>query len=564
VADVQAGSSGVPPADRGDGGHPDASVDRDGRDGRRWVAIGIVIALVVGASAYAGVRFLAPAEDRAIELVPRDSFAYVNLFLEPSTAQRRAIRDLLERLPPRSPDRAGELIADLLDRPLREFGLRFDEDVEPWLGHQIAGFVLPPAELEGDIDGGVLIATEDEDATRGALRKYREANDVDVEPASYKDHGLDVEADGVVTGFLGSFLFVGTRPGFEAAADAEESGRSLAESDAYLDATRGLKDDHLAIGYVDTSGLMEAIRREASSEVAGFEDMGLLGGQTQAAVVYVTREGVLIDQASYLPGGPLGRALEGVYGERGIMERLPRDAWVALDLPNFGRFARVLFDEATGVLPGGLGGAAVMERIQRETGLDLQADVFDWMDDAALYVSGTNRVDIGGGVLFSSSRPAASDSAVHRIAGVLIGRGAPVRQITWRWQGNVDIGRDPGRTKGYALDIGQEEPLHLVADDDRVVLAYGDEATGQALDASSYLGDGLEWKLALETLDAPYVPFFYVDLQAARSAIESFGVASDPVYMEDVQPWLEPLSHVISGARRTGGKVLTRTVIGVT
>jgi hypothetical protein len=562
VTDLQTQTVGAPP------GKPPGAVGTDDFPPgpprrRRWIALALVSLLLVAGVAYGAMRFFSAADDHAIDLVPKRSLAYANVFLEPSTAQRRAIRDLLERFPVKTPERAQDLIANLLDEPLSEIGLQFERDVQPWLGDQIAGFVLPPRSLEADLDGGVLIATTDEDATREALEKYRRKNNVGTERGTYKDHDLEIGADGTVTGFLGSFLYVGTRPGFEAAADTDASGDSLADSPRYQRAVGGLEDDRLAIGYLDTSGSMRALRREGGPEMLPLRQLGLTQGQTQAAVMYVTPKAVIVDQVSDLPERGLGRQLAGIYSERGIMERLPRDAWAAFSLPNVGGVAKAIFAQATAFLPGGLGPAAANERIRRATGLDLNRDVFPWMEHAALYVSGTNRVDIGGGVLISSSDARASRRAVHRMAGVLIAQGAPIEQRTWTWQGNVDIGNDGKDTKGYAIDIGAEEPVHLVADEDRVVLAYGDEATGQALDASSYMGDGLEWRESVKTLDKDYVPLFYVDLQAARAAIEAFGADQQDVYVEDMEPWLEPLSHVISGTRRKGDRIHIRTVIGV-
>ncbi|MQB00267.1 MAG: DUF3352 domain-containing protein [Actinobacteria bacterium] len=561
MSDVRTQTVGAPP------GVPPGLVGTDdlppGRPRRRrWIALALVSVLLVGGVAYGAMRLFSHADDHAIDLVPKRSLAYANVFLEPSTAQRRAIRDLLERFPVKTPERAQDLIANLLDEPLSEIGLQFERDVQPWLGDQIAGFALPPQSLEADLNGGVLIATTDEDATRVALEKYRRKNDLGTERSTYKDRDLEIDADGTVTGFLGSFLFVGTRAGFEAAADAEASGDSLEDSARYERAVRGLEEDRLAVGYLDTSGFMRLLRREGGPEVLPLRRLGLTQGQTQAAVMYATSKAVIVDQVSHVPQRGLGRELARIYGEPGIMERLPRDAWAAMSLPNVGSVGKAIFAQAAAFLPGGLGPAAANERIRRETGLDLNRDVLGWVEHAALYVSGTNRVDIGGGVLISSSDPRASRRAVHRMAGLLIAEGAAIEQRTWTWRGNVDIGNDGRDTKGYALDIGAEEPVHLVADEDRVVLAYGDEATGQAIDASSYMGDGLEWLESVKTLEKDYVPIFYVDLQSARAVLEAFGADEEDVYVEDVEPWLRPLSHVISGARRDGDRVRIRTVIG--
>jgi Protein of unknown function (DUF3352) len=561
VTDLQTQTVGAPPGKTPglvgtDDGPPD-------RPRRRWIALLLVVLLVIGGAAYGAMRFFAPADDRALDHVPKESFAYVNVFLHPSTAQRRAIRDLLERFPVETPDRAEDLIGNLLDVPLSEIGLEFERDVKPWLGDQAAGFVLPPENLEDDFAGGFLLATEDESATEAALDKYRRKNDVSSETHMYEEREYERWSDGNVIAFTGSFLFVGTTAGFERMVDTESAAEGLGDTPRYRQAIEGLEQDRLAIAYLNTAGLFDAIEREAGPDALPLRGLGLTEGQTTAAVMYVTDDGVVVDQASEVPERGVLAELSRLYQDRGIIERLPRDSWFALNLPGFGDIAKRLFAQVTGFLPGGLGPAAANEQIKQETGLDLAQDVFSWMGDAALYVSGTNRVDIGGGVVVASTDPKASTKAVHKLAGLAIAEGAPVEPRTWTYQGNIDAG-DPGEDrKGYALDIGAPEAINLVHGGEQVVLAYGDEATGQALDASSFLGDTLEWREAVQSLDNDYVPLLYVDLQAVRVVVEAFGADKDEVYLEDVQPWLKPLSHVISGARQEGDRSLIRTVIGV-
>ena len=98
------------------------------------LALGGVVALA--GLAYAGMvgyrTLFASASDDAVRMVPNEAFVYANVFLNPSTDQKRAIRDLLEKFPEApNPEEAKNQLTKLFDEGLREIDATFEDDVEP-------------------------------------------------------------------------------------------------------------------------------------------------------------------------------------------------------------------------------------------------------------------------------------------------------------------------------------------------------------------------------------------------------------------------------------------------
>ncbi|MDQ5874652.1 MAG: DUF3352 domain-containing protein, partial [Actinomycetota bacterium] len=113
----------------------------------KWVAAMTAGAVLLGGGAFAGVRgFGRSPTDNALELAPRSSAVYGNVFLDPSMSQKNALRTLLAKLPKYdTPAEASSALEGLVDKLLSDTGLDYSSDVAPWLDNQIAGF----ATIEG-------------------------------------------------------------------------------------------------------------------------------------------------------------------------------------------------------------------------------------------------------------------------------------------------------------------------------------------------------------------------------------------------------------------------------
>src|SRR5919106_3858143 len=127
---------------------------RGGAMKTRVVILAVVGVLGVAAVAVAGTlayqMFFGSASDNAVNLVPADAVVYGNVFLDPSMDQKRAIEDLLEKFPEApNADEARNKLVDLLDEGLAEIDMNFDDDIDPWFGNQIAGWIQLPEDFDG-------------------------------------------------------------------------------------------------------------------------------------------------------------------------------------------------------------------------------------------------------------------------------------------------------------------------------------------------------------------------------------------------------------------------------
>ena len=105
----------------------------------RRIIVGLLLLslTLTAAAVYVVTRFQGPPEHRALELVPSELAFYLDIFVDPSTDQKVALRSLNEV----TGDVKGTTDS-ALDELLRLYGLD-PEEVRPWLGREVAMFGLP-------------------------------------------------------------------------------------------------------------------------------------------------------------------------------------------------------------------------------------------------------------------------------------------------------------------------------------------------------------------------------------------------------------------------------------
>jgi hypothetical protein len=257
---------------------------------KRFLAGAFVVALVAVAATLALLRYRKSPADDAAALVPARAAAYVNVFLRPSTEQRRALRDFLDAFPVADTDQeASEVIGALADGALGRVGLSFGADVQPWAGDQLAGFVLPAAPDE-EPAGALLIAAEDERRARAAMAAALARPNAPLLSRSYRGHPYELAGD-MAAALVEGFVVVGREHGLRAAIAASE-GASLADEDPYRAALAGLEGRRLGLVYLNGSPL---------PGVAGTTPLQLLG-RGSAAIVSARADALVAEASS--AGGP--------------------------------------------------------------------------------------------------------------------------------------------------------------------------------------------------------------------------------------------------------------------
>src|SRR5215207_4153618 len=111
------------------------------------------------------------AASSALELVPAGSTVYGAATIKPEGDQKRAVDTILSKFP--GGGEAGDKLKGLLEKAFRESDppLSFKDDIEPWLGDEVAFFVSDLDTQAGKVAAAALIATDDEDQAQATLEK---------------------------------------------------------------------------------------------------------------------------------------------------------------------------------------------------------------------------------------------------------------------------------------------------------------------------------------------------------------------------------------------------------
>ncbi|HZK50599.1 MAG TPA: DUF3352 domain-containing protein [Actinomycetota bacterium] len=534
----------------------------------RVVVLAVVGVLGVAAVAIAGTlgyqMFFGSSEDDALALVPVDAVAYGNIFLDPSMDQKRAIEDLLEKFPEApNADEARNEFVDLLDEGLAEIDMNFDDDIDPWLGNQIAGWAEIPDDLggagESPLAGGdsppaaFMIASDDDEAAIQFVEEASANSDEEITDESYEgaDYVLN-EAESSAAGVVDGFLVIGTEEGFKAVVDVSGGEDSLADSETYTDATDELTEDRLASFYFDGAALAEALEESGAPEGGmDFENLGFGGSFSPTAGALFAESDKVVFESTSTPG----EDAEAPEISDGLLPDVPGDSWGAFGIPDLGATLEKLYDGVTEALAeGGMGNPQELDdQFEAQTGLNLREDLLSWMGDAGLFVAGTDPMEVSGGLVIESTDPATSSATVDQLAALLQQQGIQTEPLS------------AGGAEGFAVEIpvpGVTERAVVLAGD-RVVIAYGEDAAVTALESSDPLSESEAFQTATEGLGDDFTAAGYFDVDAMQELAEAAGAGQFPEYEEEVKPWLEPFTYVTFGSREDGGRLVQRLVIGI-
>ena len=474
-------------------------------------------------------------------LAPPGALLYGDVAIRPEGGQEEALRKLTGRfLGVADP---GKKVEDLIDDALKESDskLTYSDDVEPWLGDRIGGFL---SSIQGETaHGAVVIATTDEDAALEAVEKETKGTERSYDGVDYR-----VDDDGTASGVVEGFLVIGTERGFKSAVDASKDD-SLAESKRYADAIRRLPRERLAALYLDSAAFLSAAVASERGGLEGAVVRRILGGDRVEPITTSFRaepDALVADSAVPRGLGPLASPFLGE--QTPLVSRLPLDSWLALGQPKLGAVIDRLLDSFEGVP--GFDRRAIKGAVREEVGLDLDRDVLDWMGDLGLFAQGTSMGTLGGAAVIESSDPARSRATLRKLGEIIRREGGRVTPLTVR-----------GAGEGFTLRVpGVPEPIHFGQQEEHVVVAYGSAAAADAVAADDRLADEPDFKEASESLGDGFGVSNYVTVPPIIALARSLGADSSRDYAK-AEPYLERLKHVVSGTRSEGDTVYSRTRI---
>jgi Protein of unknown function (DUF3352) len=493
----------------------------------------VIAVLSVAAFAVAGCGSEEEAASGAVELVPANAVVYGEATLEPEGDQKEAIDSILSKFP--GGGQAGEKLKELIEKGLRESDapITFKDDIEPWLGDEVAFFV-------GDVGGtgqdpqqaAALIATDDEDKAQAALEKSAEG---ELKKQDYNGVEFLTDDSGDAAAVFDGFLVLGTPPGVKAAIDASKEDAKLSDSESYKNAIEDAADDRLGFVYVDTPQFQKIA--EQSNGVAFPNSFKKFFKDPIVATLDADDDGVIFEASV---SADLAKTF-GFMGEGSdLLGELPADSWLAMAQTDFGNLLDYYVDAFAGVAGGR---DAIEQQLRAATGLDLQKDVIDWMGDFGVFVRGSSVSEIDGALVVETKDEAASTRFIAALQ----------RLARTQGEGEIQVGplSAPGGGEGFTLrGQGVPKPIHVLQRDGRVVFAYGDAAATDATDAGEQLGDDSDFTATRDSL-GDYNVSFYLQMQPIFDLVESTGAATDADWQR-AKPYLEPLSALVAGTSGDG------------
>ncbi|MGH9282092.1 MAG: DUF3352 domain-containing protein, partial [Acidimicrobiales bacterium] len=307
---------------------------------------------------------------RAAGITPPDALGFVSLNLDPSIEQKRNLLSIARRFPGARDTVKGEfeeakdeLIKDLLGE---ESGLDYEKDVKPWLGNEVALAILPPAADEGP-SFVAMVETGDEAQARETLEKATASGDFGGASAVVDDFVLISEQDGDEDD---------QAPLDRVAAQARKGEGSLADSDAFNEVVDELAGDRLVLLWADLKEALTVLQEEGDLPpfdfAEQFKDADTLAGDLHAesdAMVFQTVAKGGRESGSY---------------DAELTRSLPESTLSALTLFNVGDDLQ----EGLTTFLGAEDGGGFLAEIEREIGVDFDADVFSWIGGELVFVAG--------------------------------------------------------------------------------------------------------------------------------------------------------------------------------
>ncbi|MFP5223954.1 MAG: hypothetical protein ACLGH3_00105 [Actinomycetota bacterium] len=290
------------------------------------------------------------ATDPAAARVPRTTDLFVQVTLEPSIEQQRAVRDFADRLPG-----GREMAEDLVDNALRQMfegapgGLTYQE-VEPWLGAQIAVAVQDLNDAENT--AVVLLQSDDDQAAEESLKKLP-----DSETATEVSKG---------------WAYIAANQGAIGRLQQDASNDPLIRDRAFQQQRGKVGGDGIVLVRLDPRSLTEQRSFGLDLGTLGTNDPGVLG-------IRMADEGIVLT-------GVGTAALRGTSGIPALMDAAPGSTLGAIsffDLAEVIRQVAPAFEQEAGTEP---------DALLQQFGLSLEDDFLSWLGGETAIIVGDPQI----------------------------------------------------------------------------------------------------------------------------------------------------------------------------
>jgi Protein of unknown function (DUF3352) len=478
------------------------------------------------------------------KVAPKNSLIYFSAFVRPEGDQKEAVDAIAKKV--LDVDDPGERIQGLLNQAIKEEDskLTYDDDIKPWLGRQ-AAVAVTSLDTSGDNSQvAVIIAAKDTDKAKDALDKLSDETTPKPAKRSYEDVDYRYDAsERSAAGVVDDYVVIGTEAGFKAVVDASK-GEGLTDNKQFDEASKDA-DDKLAFGYVDTKALVSALGAQGQLPGGGQSLQSLIGAANQPITMSVDAapERVTVEAVAAATRGAQARASQ-------LLPELPGDSWLGLGVTGLGKAINQTLEQLGGGIGAGLIETAE-QQLRAATGLSLRRDLLPSLGELAVFVRGAGILTVGGGVVIKPDDSAAAKRVLDKIGPFIRRAGAS--------DGLRVTNTTVAGARGLKITIPNVPgSINAVLRDDRLVIAYTDAATEDALEPDEKLGDNPQFQQAGAALGGA-VPALYV----AFAPIAELASAASPENAAQIKQYLDAFTTLAAGTRIDGDKQIGRFVINL-
>jgi hypothetical protein len=519
------------------------------------------VAIVAGLAALA---LTACGDDEQAEpagpatLAPAGTSVYGESILRPEGEQRDALESSLSLL--LDTDDPGGLIISELNQSIAkdDSEITYEGDIEPWLGERGAVFFTElfagedpaPAFSDDGERGGIVVDVTDAEAAEAFMDKAAAEEEDSVEEASYEDVGYTLIDDRLAMGLVGDHLVLADEETFHQVVDTDAGEAPLAEDQDFT-ATIGEAEESAASLYVDVPAIAEQA-----------DDAGELSDSDREALDTVFAGVAEESVAATLEAQPAGFGLELSYGsadlpflaaadESALLRELPESAWLAAGFNDLGDAVGSFFRQADEFGLAGEELARAERRFLRDYGLRLE-EFYGPLGDGAVFASGRGIFGTGGGLVVETESREAAAKVLAGLRRESLASGENIRPLT---------GGGPG-VEGFSLVIPDAPgALNFIAAGERLVVAYGEDATAAALEPDETLESSEEFNAATEALGEEFAVGLFLDFGPVTELLD-LAAATDPS-IEQALPYLEAIDFLITGSSSESGRDHQRIFLGL-
>lgn len=538
-----------------------------------------MLSVAVGAAAGCGSSSSSGDIDPAT-LTPASAKLYANVAIEPSGSASSTVRQLTHQAEPYGAI-AQALLSSEGSRP------QFKQDIKPWIGSHAGVFVtsvgangLPKGAtsaqglLETVLTGGlsslaantfgssgaqgaIVLDTSDVKGAGSFLSK--QAQEQQADSRSYRGITYQLSPKGTAEGIVHDLAVIGSDSGMKSVIDTSLGGPSITTASGYSKPPANA----IASVYLKPEELSASIGK-ANNASGGGEGIALLGklfagAQTASVAVTSTPKSLSL-------GGEIHSAASSptpLFGPQGAqaLGELPGDSWLAAGVGDTGPnlthalgLLQALASLGTSTVFASIGGESIEKLFEEinSPSAKLQQDFGSWAGPGGIFVSGTGLFNLSSALVIESKDPAASSTAVGKLANLMRKAGATVSSASVA-----------GADQAMSVRLtGFPAVLYIASGSKKFVIGLGEASVSGALNPSSTLASSPSYSTASTTLGEGIKPSLIVEFPALLAFLEGVGL-SQSTTVSGFVPYFKSLGTLTAGASAQGSTQHFRLVLGL-